>query len=372
MVLPDICQAAVLRKYNQPVQIEKVQIPKEIEPGAILVKIECATICGTDVHHWTGAISSSFDIPLPVVMGHEMVGRVVKFGEGVRNDSAGQPLSVNDRIIWTHASCGECFQCQVNFKESLCTQRKIYMFRNAETFPFLTGGFAQYCYVFPTSGRVKVPENIKDEWASAASCALRTVMHAFERLGALKHIDNLLIQGDGPLGLFATAVAKTKGVQKILLVGGSQIRLDLGKSWGADHTISITEMPDHKQRAEMVKDLTSGRGADIVFEYSGAKNAFAEGLDLIAPGGRYVIVGQLGGHTTEIRPTIITRKNLDIMGTNSAVVRHYYQAIEFLKKYQNDFNFDRMITGRYKLNEINEALKNMQEFKEIKAVLDIK
>jgi threonine dehydrogenase-like Zn-dependent dehydrogenase len=245
------------------------------------------------------------------------------------------------------------------------------MMGNVNKPPYLTGGFAEYCYVYPTAARVKVPEEIKNDWASAASCALRTVMSAFERLGEIRHTESVVIQGDGPLGLFAAAVSRIKGPQKIIVIGGATKRLELAKSWGADETISIIDAPNPREREELVKSITGGRGGDIVFEFSGAKTAFAEGLGLIAAGGRYVVVGQLGGHHTEITPAVIVKKQVNIYGTNSAAVRHYYQALEFMKQYSGKFNFDLMITGRYKMSQINEAIESMRQFQDIKAVLDI-
>ena len=101
-----------------------------------------------------------FFIDLPVIMGHEMVGRIIAFGGHQDRDSVGNPLKIGDRIIWTHASCGECYQCRVARQDTLCPNRKAYIFGNKEKFPYLTGGFSEYCYVYPTSGRVKVPDGV--------------------------------------------------------------------------------------------------------------------------------------------------------------------------------------------------------------------
>src|SRR5438105_15906789 len=118
MSLPSLSKAAVVRKFGQPIQIEEVPIPREIEPGAILTRIEMCSICGTDVHLWQGSLASK--VELPVILGHEMVGRIVSMGSGRQTDTVGQPLNIGDRITWTHTSCGACFFCTVAPQPTLC------------------------------------------------------------------------------------------------------------------------------------------------------------------------------------------------------------------------------------------------------------
>src|SRR5215831_4649299 len=99
-----------------------------------------------------------------------------------------------------------------------------------------TGAFAEYSYVFPGSGLVKVPDAVKDHWASAASCALRSVVHAFERLGPLREPEIVAVQGTGPIGLFSVAMAARSGAAKVIAIGAPADRLEVAKKWGADYT----------------------------------------------------------------------------------------------------------------------------------------
>jgi len=85
MVLPEFSKSAVVRKFGAPVNIEEVPIPREIEPGAILTRIEMCSICGTDVHLWQGSLATK--ITLPIILGHEMVGRILALGTGPTRDS---------------------------------------------------------------------------------------------------------------------------------------------------------------------------------------------------------------------------------------------------------------------------------------------
>jgi L-iditol 2-dehydrogenase len=205
--VPATCRAAALVAPGRgALDVVDVKVPREIEPGALLVRMTAATVCGTDVHVRDGAVDAArARLSYPVILGHEMAGRVVALGAGPATDSVGQRLEVGDRIVWTHGMCGRCRNCVVEGQPSLCLHRRRYMSESAATYPYLNGGFAEYGYVYPTSGRVKVPDDVPDEVAAASSCALRTVVHGFDRLGPLDERHTVVIQGTGPLGLFSLA-----------------------------------------------------------------------------------------------------------------------------------------------------------------------
>lgn len=101
-------KAAVMTKVNTPLEITEYPL-SNVERGHILVKIKCCTICGSDLHTWLGHRPS----PLPIILGHEIVGQIVELGEGVIHDSGDQPLKIGDRITWTIMdSCGKCYYCR--------------------------------------------------------------------------------------------------------------------------------------------------------------------------------------------------------------------------------------------------------------------
>jgi D-arabinose 1-dehydrogenase-like Zn-dependent alcohol dehydrogenase len=320
--IPKTSRAACVVAFGHPLEIRHIPIPEEIEPGAILVRTEVASICGSDVHLWQGELGAGGRIQLPIILGHEMMGRVARLGPGVKHDSAGQPLAEGDRIVWTHASCGACFACTVTHQPTLCPNRRMYMFTNCEQPPYLLGGFSEYCYVFPASGRLKIPDEVSSELASAASCALRTVVHGFDRLGRVENRDSVVIQGAGPLGLYATAMAVQAGAQQV-----------------------------------------------IVIEVSGGATAFPEGIDLVRRGGRYLVIGQVGEQQPPIAPRLIVEKQLTILGVMSGDTDHYYKALQFIKHNRHRFSFEDMLSNRYPLDRINEALEAMRTFREVKAVV---
>jgi D-arabinose 1-dehydrogenase-like Zn-dependent alcohol dehydrogenase len=109
MSLPKTARAAVVAEYGKPIEIRELPVPQEaeLEPGALLVRVDVASICGSDVHQWDGMTQALAPASLPIVLGHEMMGTVVVFGPGPREDSIGQPLAEGDRILWTHVYWAE-------------------------------------------------------------------------------------------------------------------------------------------------------------------------------------------------------------------------------------------------------------------------
>jgi L-iditol 2-dehydrogenase len=351
-------------------EIADVQVPDVLERGALLVRTTAATVCATDVHLWEGTVGSTdAGADLPLILGHEMTGQIVRMGEDADRDSLGQTLTLGDRIIWTHGFCGRCEQCVVDHEPTLCASRRGYMQTAATRYPYLTGGFAEYCYVFPTSSRVKVPGAVSDPVASAASCALRTVVHAFDHTGPIEERQVVVVQGAGPLGLFSTAKASAMSPSQVIVVGGPERRLALARQWGATATIDIDIVRDPSERLAAVLELTGGRGADIVLEMSGVPAAFGEGMAMLRQGGRYTVVGQV--HTTALpfNPSLLVMKHARVTGCLSAAVEHYYRGLRFLERHAGQFRWDDMITSTRALEEINEAFERMRDWSEIKPAL---
>ena len=365
-VLPEFSRAAVLRKFKDPLVIENVPVPKYLEPIAVLVKMEACSICGTDVHLWQGSLSLKVD--LPVIIGHEMVGRIVSLGDVVRTDSVGQQLKVGDRIVYTHTSCNNCFYCTTARQPTLCLNRRAYMYETMEKSPYLLGGFSEYGYVLPESGRLKVPDTVSSELASLSSCALRSVMNAMSQIGKIEPYETVVVQGAGPLGLLATANAKVRGARKVIVIGSPSSRLEMAKLFGADVCIPV-DGTTPQERLDQVLAQTNGRGADIVMEFTGVPSAFNEGLALASKGARYLIVGQLGEGKIEIQPSMIVKKNINVIGSFSGDARSYSLALDFIDAHQNEFPFEKMITGRYKLDDVNLAMERMKHYQEIKPVI---
>lgn len=369
--LPETSRAAVLTEFGAPLEIRDLPIPTQIERGAILVRIAAASICGSDVHLWSGTLGAAQSMVLPVIPGHEMVGEVVAMGDGADVDTFGAQLVPGDRILFTHGSCGRCFHCAIADQPTLCSTRRYYMFSNCEEPPYLVGGFSEYCYVFPESGRVRVPDSVETAWATAASCALRTVVHSFDRIGRIESWQQVVIQGAGPLGLFATALASRAGAAKVLVIGAPDSRLEIATAYGATDVLSVEDVPAAADRPTAVRSIF-GRGADIVFEFSGAKTAFTEGLEMVEHGGRYMVTGQVSkpGEEIEFSPGVITRRQLTVMGTWSGHIREYWKSLQFMENTRGEYDWDLMTPNRYSLEQATEALQGMKAQKDIKPIVE--
>jgi threonine dehydrogenase-like Zn-dependent dehydrogenase len=364
--LPEYTRAAVVRGFGEPLKLEEVAVPQTVEAGGLLVEIVACSLCGTDVHCWEGTLA--IPVELPLILGHEMVGRIIAIGDGADVDSTGQPLRIGDRILWTHAVCGHCVMC-ARMRPTLCRNKIPYGQGTMNQWPHLLGGLAQHSYVLPGSGRVRVPDAIPDDLASMASCALRSVVNAVEQAGRIGPEHTVVVQGAGPLGILATGLFAQAGAGRVITVGAPDARLEIASEFGAHEVISLAEHPDPDDRLAMIRDATGGLGADLVAEFSGHPAAFAEGVEMAGPDARYLVVGQLGAGTTAVAPGTITKKNLTVIGSFSGDLSHYRTALTILERLADRLPFDRLISGRYPLGDVDSVMTRMQSFQEIKPVL---
>ena len=356
------CDAAVITEHNKPLEIQKVPIP-ELEPGALLIKITASTLCGTDVHRWHGPLGGSDS--LPIITGHEPCGTIEDFN-GERTDILGNKLKRGDRVVWSYVACGSCYYCSVAVQPCICRGRASWGHNRWDEFPYLLGSVSEYMYVPPECLIIKVPDEVSSASAAAAACAYRTVMHGYDMLGAIKDHETVAIQGSGPLGNFAAAVAKDHGAKKVLVLGAPAHRLEVSKKMGADDVLNIEEVTDTKDRQEWVQGHTDGRGADVVIQVA-TNAAVPEGLTMLRDGGRYLAIGAggKGNVAVEAMPQEMT-----YLTVRSGEPRHWLQAIDFLASRRDRFPFDDMISRSYKLDEVNEAMSAMANFEVVKPVIN--
>jgi L-iditol 2-dehydrogenase len=367
-MLPTSGLAAVLTEYGQPLEIHEVRIP-EVEPGALLVEVELASVCGTDVHLWRGEMGAHRPFKPPLIPGHEGVGRIAAIGAGADRDSLGRALAIGDRVIWEHESCGTCEMCSVAREPAMCVNRRVGMFADITRHPFSAGTFAQYSYVWPKAGRVRVPDSVASDAAAAGSCALRTVVGVFDRLGPIDFNSRVLVQGSGPLGLFATALASWHHPRHLVVVGAPDGRLDLAREWGATTTISIDEHPDAEARRRLIEDATDG-GPDVLIELAGAPTAFSEGVDVAARNARYAVAGSLSPGTQPVSAATIVGRGLRIIGCVGGDISTYERAMRFLEAGRSSFDWTQMFRGDpYSLAATTDALQSQRSGAQLKPLI---
>jgi L-iditol 2-dehydrogenase len=234
----------------------------------------------------------------------------------------------------------------------------------------LFGGWAQKVYLEPGVIVARLPDAVTFEAYIGGGCGLLTAVHIIER----SHVrlgDRVVVQGAGAVGLSAAALARRAGAGQVVLVGGPDDRLALGKKMGADAVIPLDgTTPD--ERLARVMELTDGIGADIVIEAAGSARAFEEGLRFARNGGAYVIAGHytnVGDSTINVHEQI-NRKHLDIRGCWGSEVGHFLRALGALDRYGHEVPWQLIGARTFGLSEINQALAEAEALAIPKALVD--
>jgi threonine dehydrogenase-like Zn-dependent dehydrogenase len=356
-----------LARYNEALELREFPLDETLQTGEALVRVEMAGICGTDVHLWKGELP----IPIPVILGHETVGRIEKLGEGLEKDWSGNPLAVGDRITWASSiTCGECVYCRSKRVPTRCLNRKAYGISYCcEDAPHLRGGYAEWILMRKGSAIFKIPDAVSTEALVGAGCALNTALQGVERIG-ISAGESVVIQGAGPVGLAALAVALEHGAWPVVVVGGPEHRLEQALAMGATAVVSLDRFPTEEARRQEVQRVVGPFGADVVIECVGHPKAVPEGLELPRDGGRYLVLGQYANAgNVEINPHIITRKQLDVKGSWAFEPRHVKAAIDMLGRRQWGPLFAQQVTHRFRLEEADKALQTVRRLEAGKAVI---
>ena len=357
-------RAAVMTAAKKELEIRRYPLPK-VAPGCMLVKITCCTICGSDLHTWTGRRKS----PTPIILGHEIIGRIVELGEGVKLDSGNRPLKTGDRITWTIMdNCGKCYYCREKGLMMKCTFLKKYGHDSCADAPHFIGGFADYCYITPGTCVIKLPDELTDEEVAPANCALATVIAAAEAI-ELQPFDNVLIQGAGALGFYAAALAKHYGCGRIIVTDILDHRLEMVRRFGATDALNTKGMKEEEVVAA-VKNLTGGFGVDCAIELAGFPELIPLGLKCLRTGGRYMETGSAwaGANFTCDASELIFRC-LTIKGIHNYDTKHLQNAVDFLRMTHKIFPFREMVGEEVTLDNINEGLRLAESGKTIRVAV---
>lgn len=351
-------QIAVLQQARGPWALQGYPLP-DPEPGAILVKISYANICGSDLHIWRGEMG-----PVPEktgrLAGHEMTGRVVALGEGVKTDSTGQPLSEGDRIIYNYFfPCGRCISC-LRGQPECCPNKRRPGNGQPGNPPYFNAGFSEYYYLLPGHVCVKVPDDIPDSVAAPINCALAQVIQGLDSSG-FRQGDSLVVQGAGGLGWNMIAAARDMGAGLIIAIDGIPGRLQLAREFGADHTIDIRDCPTPADRIAAVKELTNGQGATHAADLAGVKGVVPEGLQMLANGGTYIEIGSIvSGVSFQFDPDKACRKGLRFIGFLQYDTRILPRALDFVRRSKSYLPWDHVVSHTFPLEGIQEAFEQAE------------
>ena len=342
----------------------------EPEPGAIVVKMTVANVCGSDLHQWRGEFDvEKFGRPYPQILGHEMTGTVHQLGEGVTRDTAGSPLKEGDRVVWRYFyPCGKCRACMKGITRA-CPYARTYLSQPCDAPPHFYGAFGEYYFVRPGAAIFKVPDELSDTTVAGVNCALSQVVGGMQ-LARLKLGENVVIQGAGGLGVYATAVAKEMGAGQVIVIDSIPARLELARGFGADATIDIEEFPDADMRVKRVLELTDNWGADLVAELVGHPRVCNEGLRMLGRTGRYLEIGNINpGLTYALDPSTLIFGNRSILGMVYYEAEHLQQALDLMRRTSNDYPWHKVVSHTFPLERINEAFAEADQGRVTRAAI---
>lgn len=339
--------AAVFYGSGRDMELRRIPTP---EPGTdeILVRVLACTLCGSDLHTFDGRR----DMPVPTILGHEIVGEISSFGSTAsRYDLCGQELRVGDRVTWSIvASCGDCFYCRRGLPQK-CLASVKYGHEQMRPGRELLGGLAEHCVIAPGTAVMRLPSEIPLSVACPASCATATVAAAIAAAGAVRG-RNVCLFGMGLLGLTACAMLRVAGAANIVGVDVDEDRLERALQFGATHAISPGDM------AGTSETLTGSHGFDLVIELSGSPSAFESGWQLLRLGGTLVLVGSVfPTPPVAISPEQIVRRNLTIRGVHNYVPEDLQHAVEFLAAHHQDFPFADLVAEWFPLESVADAFR---------------
>ena len=365
-----------LREYPLP----------EPEPGCLLVKMQVSGICGTDKHTYQGFTTqyagsgNPKQIPFPIIQGHENVGTIAAIG-GNQNytDFEGVPVKVGDRVVvGPNISCGECYYCRHDFPYYFCPKTVDYGNNiSSKNAPHLFGGWSQYLYVLPNSFVVRVPDNLSSEMAVLAEIMAVTVgLDRAKQISAFpnesfRFDDTVVVFGVGPLGMCFLMKARMLGAGTIIAVDLSDYRLTFARRLGADHTLNAK---NSKQagRLAFVRELTHGRGADVVIETAGVPQVIPEALEMLRMGGLLLEAGNFSDlGDVSINPNRhLCTNSVRIIGVGGDEPAAYGPSMRQMVRYAQHYPLQDFVTHRFGLRQVDEAVKKSVEPDSMKVVID--
>ena len=351
----DIPKTARISVLTGPKKIEILELPvPEINDDEILVKVEQTGICGTDVHEYKG---DPFGY-IPVELGHEGTGTVVKLGKNITTDYYGKPLAVGDKIVTGLKPCGQCDTCKNDPEHiHLCEGGEIFgLMPGEESYKNFNGWFAEYIKVNAGGVVFNVSDMDVDLRTLIEPCAV--VVHAVEKAKEIfnfKHNSYVLVQGCGPIGLLLLTTVRTMGVRNIIAVDGDENRLNMAKKLGAAYTVNFMT----EDALAKVMEIT-GKGADMAFQCTGSPKAASTVWSYVKLGGAMCELGFFvdNGDTTYNPHKDICNKEIKVTGSWTYQSKDWIQACEVLKEAQkNGLPVTELLSHKYALADINEAME---------------
>jgi S-(hydroxymethyl)glutathione dehydrogenase/alcohol dehydrogenase len=356
-------KAAVCYEFGKPLVVEEVDLAPP-HKGEVKVRLAATAICHSDIHDIRGELRG----PLPFVPGHESAGYVEELGEGVTSVKPGDHVLVSLLI-----SCGKCRNCTRGrphmclAKWPLDTERRIRNKQGQELRPSVKiGGFAEYVVVHEQQ-LVKVPEEMPLDRVALLACGVATGFGAVVNRARVRPMESVVVIGTGGVGLNSVQGAAICGAYPVIAVDISDSKLEAARSFGATHTVNSSQ----EDAVEAVKKLTDEDGADYVFVTVGSMAAIQQGFSMLAPRGTEVMVGLPSFQDKlTLSPFDFIRPERVLTGSFMGTTNLTVDIPRLIELYQaGELKLDELITGRYPLEQINEAVESVERGEALRNVI---
>lgn len=363
--------AAVFRTPNAPLTIERVSLPSKPPPGEVLVRLKASGLCHSDLHVLVG----DWEVPSPMILGHEGAGVIEGVGEGVTT------LKEGDHVVlsWT-PSCRRCRYC-ISGRPVLCDMvsqhsanhlsfdghSRVSSADDGHVYSFAgLGTFGQYVVV-PESGAIAIRKDAPFEQSALVGCAVTTGVGAVVNTAQVRPNDTVLVIGCGGVGLNAVQGARLVGARQIIAADISDSKLEQARVFGANELINTLR----ENLTERVAQLTGGRGVEVAIEAIGLPHTIESAYEVLARGGTAVVAGQVAdGVKISIDPFVMSDQELSLIGSNYGSSK---PAIDFpllVEHYMHKrIDLDSLVTRVISLEDINKGFDEMKQGIGIRSVI---
>jgi len=352
--VPKTARVAMLTSLEH-FDIKEYPIPA-LGDDDVLVKVEGCGICGTDAHEFK---RDPFGL-IPVALGHEGTGEIVAMGKNVKKDSAGKPLNIGDKVVTCMIFKDNPDITMYDLNKQNVGGADVYGLLPDDDV-HLNGWFADYLVVRGGSTIFNVSDLDLDMRILIEPAAV--LIHAVERAkttGILRFNSRVAVQGCGPIGLLCIAVLRAMGIENIVAIDGEDKRLGFAKEMGADRSVNFKNHKGIEELTKAVEDAFGGYPADFAFQCTGSPVAHSNIYKFIRNGGGLCELGFfINGGDATINPHFdICAKEITTVGSWVYTLRDYATTFDFLKRAKAiGLPIEKLITHRYPLEQINEALK---------------
>jgi len=359
-------KAAVCYEFGKPLMIEDIVLdPPQV--NEVRVKLCACAICHSDILYMDGAWGGT----LPAVYGHEAAGVVIEVGPGVTLTNVGNPVAVT--LI---RSCERCFYCDIG-EPQLCEMTfrldKEGPLHSKDGQPILqalrTAAFAQEVVVHE-SQVVSLPSDMPMDSASLIACGVITGYGAVVNTAKVPAGSSVAVIGAGGVGLNSVQAAALSGATPLIAIDLLDNKLETAKFLGATHVINVTQ----GNVLEQVQALTQGRGVDYVFVTAGSETAMHQGLALVRRAGTLVLVGMpASGVKLTVEAADFANDSLHVMGSKMGSTHLRVDVPKLVALYRDGrLKLDELVTKRYPLEQINEAVAHVKSGAAIRDVIVFK